>query len=677
MSYAAVQRAKDQIDIKYIAVTGDEKSDERIRRSRVFRDAGLTVIGVKIDVLSEESCVSSKILPASDNLEENIDNVTFDGETLDHAFGEGSTLEGDTLDDESFIDEFCDPDQNIDTGASDLEDPIDVATPKASHLSRGSKDIANENGSENESNSIRSSDSPLGERLSLPKSTHIFLNAAETAYLEREALWRVHGDRNARCLREAGLGDLNDPRLLILSVGRWAVHAYDSNKLVESFPIGTDVFSEKTLSEFKYKLFDSKEAAATPTATHSSPTKTFSSFSVEAIQNMEEESKGGYNRVVIIGSIGEFCLPEDPLVVPLQEIASRLHHATQVEDSPYGIVCAKALKIVDGLLCVLSEVVNNITHGKRDGCMSTFEYPNLSIVTINNNQQVTSCPYLINKAGDTLANGGLSLMLPLAYANRPPGGLLRQYEKDSKREYEYDVFIDWNGDSYTIHDLNAAQSGHQAVKACFKLNANDLICVPDSLGKYSVDNCQLKRFLQILKDKVIQIMPNAVHILIVQTNFACDLSGATSNLVSNITKTQFQYLKHPHKKDKLPKDSQLRRSGPSSPVAVIKNSDTYSTLPSPPTPGSPIERVRRPSSSTPPQSLTPQPKKSPSRRNTGAIGQDSTHLRHESVSLMKQLSLMQSQTKSLLQGSNFGVHSTSHEGRRTPIFILYQRPSLD
>ena len=124
----------------------------------------------------------------------------------------------------------------------------------------------------------------------------------------------VHGDRNARCLREAGLGDLNDPRLLILSVGRWAVHAYDSNKLVESFPIGTDVFSEKTLSEFKYKLFDSKEAAATPTATHSSPTKTFSSFSVEAIQNMEEESKGGYNRVVIIGSIGEFCLPEDPLV---------------------------------------------------------------------------------------------------------------------------------------------------------------------------------------------------------------------------------------------------------------------------------------------------------------------------------------------------------------------------
>ena len=166
MSYAAVQRAKDQIDIKYIAVTGDEKSDERIRRSRVFRDAGLTVIGVKNDVLTEESCVSSKILPASDNLEENIDNVTFDGETLDHAFGEGSTLEGDTLDNESFIDEFCDPDQNIDTGASDLEDSIDVATPKASHLSRGSKDIANENGSENESNSIRSSDSPSGERLS-------------------------------------------------------------------------------------------------------------------------------------------------------------------------------------------------------------------------------------------------------------------------------------------------------------------------------------------------------------------------------------------------------------------------------------------------------------------------------------------------------------------------------
>jgi hypothetical protein len=666
LSYEALQRAKGQVGDTQLESSNEEKVDEGgfnlPSPGKKVQDAGLVVIGRSFgrSVPPDESYpngVYDEEVEVEDDAEE---VVTLDADTLERAPGEGSTLDGDTLDNESLIESIDEPLDDLDTELLDIERELDaednkteessdanVPTPKASHLGkRGDFDAG----------------ATLADDLAYvpaPKTVHLLLTPLETARLEREALWTVNRESNAARLRGAGLGDLNDPSLLVLSVGRWTTQAYDASGLAESFPIGTDVFNRTVLDDFNAKVF-SFHQAPTPKSTHSSPTKKRSNFA-SLNEAAKPEGSSPYNRVVIIGSIGEFCKPDDPLIVPLEKIASRLHSETLVEDSPYGMVCAMALKTVDGLLGVITAALTEdaSSDGPRErwyadgGDVSplsplcvTFN-SSLQLYTLNVDpgaDKATVHPQLSNKIGDALANGGISLLSSRLNIPDVPSDAIDEY---------VDVVVDWHAEGYTVYDNSTQDMDGAAVLGTGVFNANEVLCVPDAQGTgYTIDSDGLKDALRMIEDKVVDLRPTTEVALIVQTGLAYDFSSTKAKAPKSPSRAK--------EEDPLSlKNPPPLRPAPLTPTQKLPDSpqsrSSYSTgLPSPR--GSPKGASRLPARR--------------SKSSAASAGQ----LRNESAALMQQMAKMRSTISSdltLLRDQMKMGASTAPP--RAPVTILYSQ----
>lgn len=119
---------------------------------------------------------------------------------------------------------------------------------------------------------------------------HVFLSAEDEARMERIALFELEAKENNEILLRAGLGELMDPKRLLLSVGSSSTQAYDAKGLTVSVPTGTKVASDRALREL-----------------------------VEAITRVGES----YEQILLINSIGYFLQPDDPVLLELSELARR------------------------------------------------------------------------------------------------------------------------------------------------------------------------------------------------------------------------------------------------------------------------------------------------------------------------------------------------------------------
>ncbi|CAK9069510.1 unnamed protein product [Durusdinium trenchii] len=119
---------------------------------------------------------------------------------------------------------------------------------------------------------------------------HVFLSAGRLCAEERIALFELEAKENNEILLRAGLGELMDPKRLLLSVGSSSTQAYDAKGLTVSVPTGTKVASDRALREL-----------------------------VEAITRVGES----YEQILLINSIGYFLQPDDPVLLELSELARR------------------------------------------------------------------------------------------------------------------------------------------------------------------------------------------------------------------------------------------------------------------------------------------------------------------------------------------------------------------
>lgn len=124
------------------------------------------------------------------------------------------------------------------------------------------------------------------------KACHIFMRPQDEALMERLTLWEVRREENSRLLVDVSLGPLDDPGLLVMSVGSSSTQAYDAQKWAVSFPVGTKVCSADAYKEL--------------TATLSG-----------------RSSSSKYRQVLLINSIGYQVSVSDPCLVPLSELAAR------------------------------------------------------------------------------------------------------------------------------------------------------------------------------------------------------------------------------------------------------------------------------------------------------------------------------------------------------------------
>jgi len=119
---------------------------------------------------------------------------------------------------------------------------------------------------------------------------HVFLSAEDEARMERIALFELESKENNDILVRAGLGELTDPKRLLLSVGSSSTQAYDAKGLTLSVPTGTKVANAGALQEL-----------------------------ISAIQRAGRT----YEQILLINSIGYFVEPTDPALVALDELARR------------------------------------------------------------------------------------------------------------------------------------------------------------------------------------------------------------------------------------------------------------------------------------------------------------------------------------------------------------------
>lgn len=120
--------------------------------------------------------------------------------------------------------------------------------------------------------------------------THVFLKPSDEATMERFTLFDLRKEQNRKTLADIDLGSLDDPGLLVLSVGSSSTQAYDARDFATSFNTGTTVSSVEACRELTAALTQ------------------------RGVQ---------YSRVLLINSIGYLVELSDPCLVPLSELASR------------------------------------------------------------------------------------------------------------------------------------------------------------------------------------------------------------------------------------------------------------------------------------------------------------------------------------------------------------------
>ncbi|CAE7206567.1 SYRV3 [Symbiodinium necroappetens] len=122
------------------------------------------------------------------------------------------------------------------------------------------------------------------------QTRHIFLSAEDEARMERIALFDLECQENNGILAQAGLCELTDPKLLLLSVGSSSTQAYDAAGLSVSVPTGTKVVNGQALQDL--------------------------------ISGIKQPALA-YREIVLINSIGYLLKPNDPVLVDLKELATR------------------------------------------------------------------------------------------------------------------------------------------------------------------------------------------------------------------------------------------------------------------------------------------------------------------------------------------------------------------
>jgi len=120
------------------------------------------------------------------------------------------------------------------------------------------------------------------------QTRHIFLTPTDEARMERITLFELHAQENAEVMQQSSLGDLLNPKRLMLSIGSSSTQAYDCNGFQISVPTGTKVKSQDALSSL-----------------------------IEAVKGRE------YEQFVCINSIGYSCSDADPVLVSLEDLALR------------------------------------------------------------------------------------------------------------------------------------------------------------------------------------------------------------------------------------------------------------------------------------------------------------------------------------------------------------------
>eukprot|EP00927_Polykrikos_kofoidii_P017032 TRINITY_DN17730_c0_g1_i1.p1 TRINITY_DN17730_c0_g1~~TRINITY_DN17730_c0_g1_i1.p1 ORF type:complete len:409 (+),score=70.95 TRINITY_DN17730_c0_g1_i1:73-1227(+) len=166
-------------------------------------------------------------------------------------------------------------------------------------------------------------------------SKHVFLSPEKEARLEQMTLFDLCGPENKRTLEDSGFGALDDPSLLILSVGSSSCQAYDSTgTFAMSFPFGMKVPSPVALKDLSCSLVQ------------------------HGVQ---------YRKVILLNGIGYALKHTDPRFVELSVLAK--HRSNQGDDS------------VASMLAVLEEALPSATfhvyNRAKDPTTKRYKYTQL------------------------------------------------------------------------------------------------------------------------------------------------------------------------------------------------------------------------------------------------------------------------------------------------------------
>lgn len=147
----------------------------------------------------------------------------------------------------------------------------------------------------------------LEESLSSLRETHVFLSPQDEAFMERFTLFDVRKKQNSKLLADIGSGDLDDPGLLVMSVGSSSTQVYDACDFTASFHVGTKVSSKASVEELRVAL---------------------------------AKRKVPYKRVLLLNAIGYLLELSDPCLVPLSELVLRKASMSSIVDLHAALVAA-------------------------------------------------------------------------------------------------------------------------------------------------------------------------------------------------------------------------------------------------------------------------------------------------------------------------------------------------
>lgn len=185
-----------------------------------------------------------------------------------------------------------------------------------------------------------------GDVLETPVSTHVFMTPEEEADMERITLFEIRAADNAALVQQAGLGRLDDPQLLVLSVGSSSTQAYDAAGFAASFPVGTQVVCTEALAHLAATL-------------------------------IERGFRGcHYRRVLLMNSIGYGLRPNDPVIVCLEELAARATAANSACQGDWALALASRLSLV--LQEALPGVPLLVYNRAKDPRTKHYKYPQVS-----------------------------------------------------------------------------------------------------------------------------------------------------------------------------------------------------------------------------------------------------------------------------------------------------------
>ena len=182
---------------------------------------------------------------------------------------------------------------------------------------------------------------PLQEKPSVVSAgrmmRQVFLNSNSEAKLEHVSLYEIF-EQNKMVFKEAGIGDLGDPGILLLFIGTNTTRAFDSNGFATSFAFGTSIFSVDGLDDLRRAILS--------------------------------VNPSGYNLVVLFDSIGYLVDKAQPQLVSLKSVVDRM---------PAGLAGA-AVSTSRGLLEVLGQLVASspvVWNGAKDQSTREYIWPQL------------------------------------------------------------------------------------------------------------------------------------------------------------------------------------------------------------------------------------------------------------------------------------------------------------